>query len=182
MSAEREQSPQPDEPEVSNHLRPTRASTARSQGSPPNEAPSPTRVAELAKMTPMDRVKLEHKQHCEQALRPRSGRGFGSSDGRLSAQQRCKTQQMQRHEEVVAQRQEERSKGMPTSPAHHVKPAVKQPKSSWWAKSVCSSDRHTFQRRWPRKTFPLPERQKSMDSFAPGPGRYGDSTSFVAVE
>jgi hypothetical protein len=181
-SSDREQSPTPDSPVAPNHLRTTRASQERVSEKRPGDVLFPATVSELAKLSPMDRIKREYQQKQEKtSKRPTSG--FGSNQSRSLTPDAPSSPQAKRRTDSFIQVMTERAALLAKRDAKYAPPAdprsVKHASASWWSKSKLSGDRHQFQRVWPARGFPSAAVQSCMTPASPGPGAYGDSISFV---
>ena len=164
------QSPPKDDRTPRNHERPTSASMSKS--SPPALGP-PKSVEELAKMTPMERVKYEAAQKKAANERKRSGSpAFAQPSSRSSVSPQRQRREKQEEERLSKIMQTSKSPRKDLPSYNEVK---REPASSSWAKSKLP--RMTYQFPWSKMPQAVP--QKSLVGATPGPGAYGSSTSFL---
>ena len=140
-------------------------------GSPqPHTLGSPTHVQDLSKLTAMERIKLEAKER----------KSFNDSHYRESSPQFAQqggshlaSPQRARKQTEAKKMDDEWRKKDPVAPAM-LGEVTKEKQTASWAK--CKTPRMQYQYNW--KSMPRAVPQTSIVNKAPGPGAYGNSTSF----
>ena len=163
----------------------THASSAPREPASVRVAP-PEKVQKVAKLSAMDRAKIEHRTKVEGARAGKKHAGFGSGlkreinlrKGEAPADCVVPTEMRSRQHELSVERKRnahaERVRDVRVPAATVINAAPSAPNASTWAKS--RTDRYGFQRsRLPHSATAVP----SAAPMAPGPGAYGKSRSFV---